>query len=106
MKDRDCIVALELDRIHPPIKVKFTKEGHTAIFGNVYPGTPDFNIRKEEDHFTFEIDLKDYEDFMRKDVPLRINVLVDDSAWVKHDPLPDRLMYGNTNSNCAGWLTD
>ena len=106
MKDRDCIVALELNRLHPPVKVKFTKEGHTAIFGNVYPGTPDFKIKKEEGHFTFEIDLKDYEDFMRKDVPLRINVLVDDSAWVKHDPLPDRLMYGNTNSNCAGWLTD
>ena len=106
MKDKDCTVALEMNRIHPPIKVKFTKEGHHMVCSNVYPATQNMVIRKENDLFTFEVDLKLYADFMREGVPLRINVIVDDTAWVKHEPLPSRLMFGDTNWNCAGWLTE
>ena len=55
---------------------------------------------------SFEVDLAEFSGFLRNGVPLRINVFGDDFAWVKHEKLPSRLMFGDTNWNCAGWLTE
>ena len=64
------------------------------------------HIKKENGRFPFVVDLADFSGFLRDNVPLRFNVYGDDFAWVKHEKLPSRLMFGDTNWNCAGWLTE
>ena len=106
MENRDCTVFLELNRNHPPLKIFFKKEGTIGTGGTVFLTPPDYHIKKENGLFTFEVDLAEFSGFLRNGVPLRINVFGDDFAWVKHEKLPSRLMFGDTNWNCAGWLTE
>ena len=106
MENRDCTIFLELNRNHPPLKIFFKKEGTIGTGGNVFLTPPDYHIKKENGRFTFEVDLADFSGFLRDNVPLRFNVYGDDFAWVKHEKLPSRLMFGDTNWNCAGWLTE
>ena len=65
---------------------------------------PKFNLKKDSGRLTFTVDLDDYAEFIRWDVPLKVNVYGDDFAWVKHEPLPARLMFGTTNYKCMGNL--
>ena len=106
MENRDCTVFLELNRNHPPLKIFFKKEGTIGTGVTVFLTPPDYRIKKENGLFTFEVDLAAFSGFLRNGVPLRLNVFGDDFAWVKHEKLPSRLMFGDTNWNCAGWLTE
>lgn len=106
IEGRDCTVFLELNRLHPPFKVFFKKEGEHVISGSVYLERPDIQLRKENGVFHFQLDLADFDGFLRDGVPLRINVFGDDFAWVPHEKLPSRLMFGDTNWKCAGWILD
>jgi len=106
MENRDCTVFLELNRNHPPLKIFFKKEGTIGTGGTVFLTPPDYRIKKENGLFTFEVDLAEFSGFLRDGVPLRFNVCGDNFAWVKHEKLPSRLMFGDTNWNCAGWLTE
>ena len=106
IRGRDCTVFVELNRLHPPFKVFFKKEDEFVVSGSVYLEKPDIKLRKEDDIFQFRIDLADFSEFLRDGVPLRMNVFGDDFAWVPHEKLPSRLMFGDTNWNCAGWLTE
>ena len=65
---------------------------------------PQLNVALTGTGMTFTIDLETFSDFLQDGYPLRLNIYGKNFAWVPHEAYPSRLSYGDTNTNCAGWL--
>ena len=104
VRGKKCVFFLELNRIHPPLKVTFYPDGRHDVGGACFSQVPDLEFRETETGAAFTVDLEVFADFLVPGAPLRLNVYGDGFAWVEHTPLPPRLTYGDTNWNCAGWL--
>lgn len=104
IEGKDCTFFLDINRNHPPLKIIFSADGSMTFSGSMYRNMPDFKLKKVDGNASFVIDLDDYAEFIRWDFPLKVNVFGNDFAWVKHDALPARLMFGDTNYKCAGYL--
>ena len=102
--EKNCTFVLDINRNHPPLKVFHAADGSCSAGSSMYRFPPQFNLQKNGGQLTFSIDLDDYAEFIRWDFPLKVNVYGDDFAWVKHEPLPARLMFGTTNYKCMGYL--
>ena len=101
---KNCTFVLDINRNHPPLKVFHAADGNFSAGSSMFRFPPKFNLKKDSGRLTFTVDLDDYAEFIRWDVPLKVNVYGDDFAWVKHEPLPARLMFGTTNYKCMGNL--
>ena len=104
VKGINCTAFLEINRLHPPLKVSVAYDGNYVCGGACFNEAPNFNVKLTDSGFTFSINLDDFKDFIVPGSLLRFNIYGKDFAWVKHDAWPSRLSYGDTNPNCAGVL--
>jgi hypothetical protein len=100
----DCTFFLEINRNHPPFCIFHSKDGNFSYMSSMYPFVPQWNIKKENGNMSFVIDLAEFKDFIHPGTPLRMNIFGEKFAWVKHEPLPSRLLFGSLNYNSASWL--
>ena len=104
IRGKKCVFFLEINRIHPPLRITFSPDGHRDIGGACFSKVPALTFEETPSGIAFTVDLKDFADFLVPGAPLRLNVFGDDFSWVPHSPLPARLTYGTVNWTCAGWL--
>ena len=104
VRGKGCTFFLEVNRIHPPLKVVLASDDNYTVGGACFNDRPDFKVKLTNDGISFVIDLDEFAAFLVPGAPLRLNVCGENFAWVEHSPWPPRLSYGNTNPNCAGWL--
>ena len=104
VRGKGCIAFLEINRLHPPLKVNVAKDDNYTSGGACFNEKPDFNVTITQTGFTFKVNLDDYKDFIVPNSLLRFNIYSKDFAWVEHKAWPSRLSYGDTNPNCAGVL--
>ena len=104
VRGKGCTAFLEINRIHPPLKVVLAPDGNYTCGGACFNNAPDFKVTLTDSGFSFVIDLDDFKDFLVPGAPLRFNIYGENFAWVPHQAWPARLSYGNTNPRCAGTL--
>ena len=104
VKGINCTAFLEINRVHPPIKIFVDYDGNYFCGGECFNKEPDFKVSLTDSGFTFCIHLDEYKEFIMPGTLFRFNIYGKDFAWVKHDAWPRRLTYGDTNPNCAGVL--
>ena len=104
VRGKGCTAFLEINRLHPPLKVVFASDDNYTCGGACFNNAPDFKVTLTDSGFSFVIDLDDFKDFLVPGAPLRFNIYGENFAWVPHHAWPARLSYGNTNPNCAGTL--
>ena len=104
IRGENCVFFLEFNRVHPPLKVTLAPDDKFFVGGACMNQRPQLNVALTGTGMTFTIDLETFSDFLQDGYPLRLNIYGKNFAWVPHEAYPSRLSYGDTNTNCAGWL--
>ena len=105
VRGKGCTFFLEINRLHPPLKVVLSPDDNFNVGGACFTDAPDFNVQITNDGISFVIDLDNFKDFLVPGAPLRLNIFGDGFSFVEHSPWPPRLSYGNTNPNCAAFFS-
>ena len=83
VKGINCTAFLEINRVHPPIKIFVDYDGNYFCGGECFNKEPDFKVSLTDSGFTFCIHLDEYKEFIMPGTLFRFNI------------------YGKDFSNCS-----
>jgi hypothetical protein len=108
-KDDDNIeILIEPCRLWPVKKFSITSDGKKENLN--YKPVFDKNwhaetfVDNEIRTTIFKISFSCFEGYHKKDKPMRINIINNETTWIKCHPLPFRLRFGADNSADLGWF--
>jgi hypothetical protein len=97
-------IEIEPCRLWPPMVFNVSGQGSVSVYDFIFRVPPVVKSEVKDGVTTVKVPWTLFEGYRRGNSPIRLNILCQGEAWVKHEPWPGRLLHRNYNPESAGWL--